>query len=192
MAIGKDQALVQGVFYPTSDKNVIYRCQIDDTIGFLKVFVIFSGITGIFTFLIMQSIALLVVPLSWTILVPWLVPKYYRFIQINKHVITFGSGSIFGLIRSRMKSIYFLERKRYNEINYIRLDRWERKKLRGKMESFGRIEIKINDIKPIFHILIQTPDLAQLVEILEAHRFHSKVKKTRSRGELLLVFSSSS
>ncbi len=50
LAIGKDQALVQGVFYPTSDKNVIYRCQIDDTIGFLKDFVIFSGITGIFTF----------------------------------------------------------------------------------------------------------------------------------------------
>ena len=191
MAIGKDQTLTQGVFYPPSDKSVIYRCSLNNTTGFVRDFTIFSVLIGFFTFLIIQSLALLVVLLSWIIIVPWLTPKHYRFLQIDKHIITYGTGSIFELFRSKMKTIYNLERNRYGDIFYLRLDRWQRKKLSGKIDSFGRIEIKVNNSKPIFHMLIQTTDLTKLVQILEAHRFHSKVQKSLSRGELMLIFPSS-
>lgn len=191
MAIAKSQALISGEFYPPSDKNVIYRCHLNNTTGFLRDLSIFSVLIGFFTFLILQWIALLVVPLSWVIIVPWLIPKHYRFIQINKNVVAFGIGSILALIHSRMKTIYTLEKNRYSDIYYLRLDRWQRKKFGGKMDSFGRIEIKINNIKPIFQILIDTTDLVQLVKILESHRFHSKVQKIRSRGELMMIFPSS-
>ncbi|MFX1283605.1 MAG: hypothetical protein ACFFB5_08115 [Promethearchaeota archaeon] len=191
MAIGKDQALTQGRFYPSSDKKVIYQCALNNTTGFLKDITIFSVLIGFFTFLIMQSLAFLAVLLSWIIIVPWLTPKHYKFLQIDKHVITYGTGSIFALLRSKMKTIYILERNRYRDIHYLRLDRWIRKKFGGKMDSFGRVQIKVNNSKPIFHMLIESTDFTKLVKILEAHRFDSKVQKTLSRGELMLIFPSS-
>lgn len=191
LAIGKDQALTQGRFYPSSDKSVIYRCTLNNTTGFLKNITIFSILIGFFTFLIIQSLALLIVILSWIIIVPWLTPKHYRFLQINKHVVAYGTGSIFELIRSKIKTIYNLERYRYRDIHYIQLDRWQRKKFGGKIDSFGRVVIKVSNTKPIFQMLIQTNDLTKLIKILEAHRFHSKVQKSLSRGELMLIFPSS-
>ena len=191
MAIGKNQALTLGEFYPSSDKNVIYHCHLNNTRGFLRDITIFSIIIGFFAFLIMQWWTLVVTPFFWIFIIPWLVPKHYRFIQINKYVVAFGTGSILALIRSKIKTIYELEKNRYSDIHYLRLDRWQRKKFGGKIDSFGRIEIKINDNKPIFQILIQNTDLTKLVKILEAHRFNSKVQKSLFRGELMLVFPSS-
>jgi hypothetical protein len=93
-------------------------------------------------------------------------------------------------LRSYFKEIYKIEKIRYNDIQHIKLDRWHSKKRRGKIDSFGRIEVKINDTER-FNFLIQTSDLVRLVKILETHRFQSKVHRSRSRDELLLVFPSS-
>lgn len=191
MAIGKNQALTLGEFYPSSDKNVIYHCHLNNTRGFLRDITIFSIIIGFFAFLIMQWWTFVVTLFSWIFIVPWLVPKHYRFIQINKYVVAFGTGSILALIRSKIKTINKLKKKRYSDIHYLKLDRWQRKKYGGKMDSFGRIAIKINDNKPIFQILIHTADLSRLITILEGHQFHSKVQKKLSRGELILIFPSS-
>ena len=177
-----------GEFYPPSDKNVIYHCYLNNTTGFLKDFSIFSILIGFFAFLILQLLGFLIVIFSWIIIVPWLVPKHYKFIQINKHIVAFGTGSMLTLIKSYFKEIYKIEKSRYNDIHSLRLDRWHSKK-RGKIESFGRIEIKIKDSK--FHMLLHTSDLTRLVKILETHRFQSKVRKSRSRDELLLIFPSS-
>jgi len=105
-------------------------------------------------------------------------------------MIAFGTGSFLTLVQTFFQEIYKTEKSRYNEIHYLRLDRWHSKK-RGKIDSFGRIEVKISDTKSVFHILITTSDLARLVKILETHRFQSKVHKSRSRDELLLIFPSS-
>lgn len=191
MAIRKDQALTAGEFYPPSDKNVIYHCHLNNTTGFLKDFIIFSVLISFFAFLMIQFLGLIIVLLSWILIVPWLVPKHYKFIQINKHIILFGTGSILALIQSNFKNIYKTEKSQYSDIHYLRLDRWHSKKLRGKIDSFGRIEIKVSDIKPIFHILLHPSDLTRLVKVLEAHQLHSKVQKSRSRDELILVFPSS-
>lgn len=191
LAIGKDQALTSGEFYPSSDKNAIYRCRLNNTTGFLMDVGLFSVLIGFFTFFIVQWIALIVVPLSWVLLTPWLTPKHYRFIQINKHSVVLGTGSILALFQSRFKSLYRVDRGRYNDIFHLRLDLWIRKKFGGKLDSFGRIEIKINDSKPIFRILIETDDFTRLVKILESYRFDTKVQKNRARDELLLVFPSS-
>lgn len=191
MAIRKDQALTLGEFHPPSDKNTIYHCQLNNITGFIKDFAIFSLLIGFFTFLLIQFVGLIIVLLSWIIIVPWLVPKHYKFIQINKHMIVFGTGSIRALIQSKFKSMYRTEKSRYNDIHYLRLNRWHSKKLGGKIDSFGRIEIKINDTKPLFHILIHPSDLARLVKVLETHPFHSKPHKSRSRDESILIFPSS-
>ncbi len=191
MAIGKDQAITAGEFYPSSDKNAIYRCRLNNTTGFLIDLTLFSVLIGFFTFFIIQWVALVVIPLSWILLVPWLTPKHYRLIQINKHSVVLGTGSILALYHSRFKSLYRLDKGRYSDIHYLRLDLWIRKKFGGKLDSFGRIEIKVNDIKPIFRILIETSDFTQLRKILESYKFHPKVQKTQARDELLLIFPSS-
>ena len=191
MAIGKNQAITLGEFYPSSDENVIYHCHLNNTRGFLRDITILSIIIGFFAFLIMQWWTFVVTLFSWIFIVPWLVPKHYRFIQINKYVVAFGTGSILALIRSKIKTIYKLEKNKYGGIHYLRLDRWQRKKYGGKMDSFGRIVIKINDNKPKFQILIHTADLSRLITILKGHRFHSKVQKKLSSSELILVFPSS-
>ncbi|UCG01412.1 MAG: hypothetical protein JSW11_17555 [Candidatus Heimdallarchaeota archaeon] len=191
MAIKKDQAITAGEFFPPSNKNVIYHCYLNNTAGFLKDFVIFSFLIGIFAFLIIQFMGLVVVLLSWIIIVPWLLPKHYKFIQINKHILAFGTGSIPALIKSNFKIIYQIEKTRYIDLHYIKLDRWHTKKRGGKIDSFGRIEVKTDDIEPIFQILIHPSDLSRLLKTLESHRLHSKVQKSRSRDELLLLFPSS-
>jgi hypothetical protein len=179
-----------GQFFPSSDKNVIYHCYLNNTAGFLRDFSIFSVLIGFFAFLIMQFLGLLIVIFSWVIIIPWLVPKHYKFIQINKHVLAFGSGSFPALLLSYFREIYEIKRLKYNDIFHLRFDRWYSKKRGGKIDSFGRVEVKINDTEQ-FHILIHSSDLARLVKILETHNFQSKVHKSRSRDELLLIFPSS-
>ncbi|UCE15003.1 MAG: hypothetical protein JSV04_07440 [Candidatus Heimdallarchaeota archaeon] len=190
MAIGKDQSLTPGEFYPTSDQNVIYLCYLNNTRGFLLDLTVFSVLIGFFSFLFVQLAALLVVIVAWCFYIPYIVPKHYKFIQLNKHTLAFGSGSVPSLISSGFKTIYKLEKQRYRDIHYLKLDRWEKRK-GEKADSFGRIEIKISEDKAIFHFLINSDDLARLAKILEEHRFHSKVQKKWSRGELMLVFPTS-
>lgn len=190
MAIAKDQSLTKGEFYPTSDKNTIYLCYLNDTRGFLLDLIVFSVLIGFFSFFLVQLAALLVVLLAWCFYIPYIIPKHYKFIQINKHTLAFGTGSISTLITSRLKTIYHFEKQRYGDIYYLKLDRWEKKKMKEK-DSFGRIEIKTSEDKPIFHFLINSDDLTRLVKILEIHRFHSNVQKKRSRGELMLIFPAS-
>jgi hypothetical protein len=190
LAIRKDQALTVGQFFPSSDKNVIYHCYLNNTAGFLRDFIIFSVLIGFFAFLILQFLGLIVVLFSWVIIIPWLVPKHYKFIQINKHVLAFGSGSLIALLQSYFKEIYEIEKVRYDDIYHLRLNRWYSKKRGGKIDSFGRVEVKINATEQ-FHILIHSSDLARLVKVLETHRFQSKIHKSRSRDELLLIFPSS-
>jgi hypothetical protein len=189
LAIRKDQALTIGKFYPPSDINVIYHCYLNNTTGFIKDCAIFSILIGFFAFLILQFLGFLIVVLSWFIIVPWFVPKHYKFIKINKHTIAFGTGSFQTLVKSYFREIYNIKKSRYSNIHYLKLDRWRSKK-RGKIDSFGRIEVKISDTKSVFYILITTSDLARLVKILETHRFQSKVHKSRSRDELMLIFPS--
>ena len=177
-----------GKFYPPSDKNVIYHCYLNNTTGFIKDCTIFSILIGFFAFLILQFLGLIIVLLSWIIIVPWLIPKHYKFIQINNHIVAYGTGSFPNLVKSYFKEIYKIEKSRYSDIHYLRLDRWHSKK-RGKIDSFGRIEVKFSD-KSVFYILITISDLARLVKILETHRFQSKVNKSRSRDELMLIFPS--
>jgi hypothetical protein len=187
MAISKDQVLIQGRFYP--DKNTIYLCRVNNAAGVVKDVTIFSVLIGFFAFFLTQWFALIIVPLSWPFILWFILPKHYRIIQLKTHVVIFGTGSLVSLIRKT--AIISLEKHHYIDISYLRFERWEKRKRKGKKDSFGRIEISVADNKSLFSILIQVSDLTQLVKIFETHRFQTKVQKSRSRGELLLVFPTS-
>ncbi|MHA2224022.1 MAG: hypothetical protein ACXAC8_02385 [Candidatus Hodarchaeales archaeon] len=192
MAIGKFHSLTSGKFYPVTEKNVIYRCSVSDTQGFLKNMSFYSIIFGTFSFLLIQWLGLLVVILSWLYFVPFLIPKHYMFIQLNKHSVVFGKGSFRTLISSKLKNIYNLKKKKYSEIHLLRFDRWKKGTMKRKDDSFGRIEVKMFDNVPTFQFLIETNDLAQLIKIFEKYRFSLKVQKKRSRRGLMLTFETSS
>ncbi|MFX0185388.1 MAG: hypothetical protein ACFE95_20085 [Candidatus Hodarchaeota archaeon] len=187
MAISKDQVLIQGRFHP--DKNTIYLCHVNNAVGLVKDVIIFSILIGFFAFFLMQWFALIIVPLTWPFILWFILPKHYRIIQLKTHVVIFGTGSLVSLIRKM--AIISPEKYRYSDISYLRFEKWEKIKRKGKKDSFGRIEVSVGDTKALFSILIQVGDLSQLVKIFEAHRFQTKVQKSRSRGELLLVFPTS-
>jgi len=186
MAMSKNQVLSPGTFYPHSDKKIIYRCQVSDTTGFLKDIAMFSILIGFFAFFLMEWDALMVIIASWPILMTWLIPKHYKFVQFEKYSALFGYGSILELIRQHR--IYRLRKIKFDNIYHIRFDRWERKKRGGQDDSFGRIEIKFDDSNTIFEILIEVFDLNKLVKIFEAYRFQFKVQRKKSRGELMIIF----
>ncbi|MFX0172036.1 MAG: hypothetical protein ACFE9L_08955, partial [Candidatus Hodarchaeota archaeon] len=96
---------------------------------------------------------------------------------------------LLSLIRKRR--IISLEKHRYNDIHSIRFERWEQRKRKGIKDTFGRIEINLGEEKPPFSILITAFDLIRLVEYFEKYRFDIKVQKSRTHGELLLIFPSS-
>ncbi|MFX0084875.1 MAG: hypothetical protein ACFFAU_04310 [Candidatus Hodarchaeota archaeon] len=189
MAMSKNQVLSPGTFYPTSDKKIVYRCQVRDTTGFLKDIGMFSVLIGFFAFFLIEWYAILVIIVSWLILATWLIPKHYKFIQFEKYTALFGYGSILELIRQHR--IYKLRKIKFDDIYHIRLDRWERKKRGGQDDSFGRIEIKFDNSNQIFEILIEVFDLTKLVKIFETYRFQSKVQKKKLRGEFMIIFPNS-
>ncbi len=125
MAIRKDQVLIEGQFYSGEDKSTIYSCRLENTTGFLKDVTLFSILIGIFAFILMDWFSLFVVIISWPILSTWLIPKHYRYIQINKHSIIWGVGSMKSLILKF--SLFQLTKRKYDKIHYIILDRWEKK-----------------------------------------------------------------
>jgi hypothetical protein len=189
MAISKNQVLSPGTFYPHSDKKIVYRCQVSDTTGFLKDIGMFSILIGFFAFFLMEWRALIVIIVSWPILMTWLIPKHYKFVQFEKYSALFGYGSILELLRQRR--IYKLRKIKFDDIYHIRFDRWERKKRGDQDDSFGRIEIKFNDNNTIFEILVEVIDLAKLVKIYETYRFQPKVQRKKSRGEFMIIFPNS-
>ncbi len=185
----KDQSLSDGVFYPEYDKLIIFKCRTHDTWGFIKEFCIFSILIGFFAFLLTEWLALIIVPLGWPFLVNYLLPKYYKYILISKHSISFGRGSLYSLLFKR--SLISVDKKQYNEIHHIRFTRWEKKKRGNKRDFFGKIELKHHQTDPIFDFLTTKEDLTKLVKIFDSFRFHVKVNKNRSRGELMLIFQGS-
>lgn len=189
MAISKNQVLSPGIFYPTADKKIVYQCQVNDTIGFLRNIGLFSILIGIFGFFLMQWNAIFVVILSWPILMTWLIPRHYRYIQFEKYSLIYGTGSIRTIITK--KSLLSLNKHKFDIIHYIKFDRWEKKKRGGGKDSFGRIEIKINNATPFFEILVDSVDLIRLVKIFEKHKFQTKVYRKVSQGELMIIFPNS-
>lgn len=189
MAQRKDQDLSNGVFYPQSDKLSIFKCITQNTWGFIKEIGLYSVIIGVFAFLLTEWFALLIVPLSWPFIMNSTLPKYYAYISFSKHSVSYGKGSLYSLISKQ--SLITSDKRQYKELHHIRFNRYEKKKRGGNRESFGRIELKLDSTKPIFHFLITGEDLSRLVKIFDSYRFQNKVNKNRSRGELLLIFQNS-
>ncbi|MHA1227068.1 MAG: hypothetical protein ACTSPV_10040 [Candidatus Hodarchaeales archaeon] len=187
MAMGKEQTLVRGKFYPDSDKITLYHLHIKNTTGFLKEMTLFSVFIGFFSFFMVKFMAIVPVIISWPFLMYVILPRHYRFIQLNKHTIIFGEGSLKTLVTSGFARTIETQKYQYSDIQHIVLDKWTRKKWRGKKDSFGRLGVKTSS-GSIFQILLDTYDLVQLIKVLEKHKFHSKVKKRRTRGELILIF----
>ena len=190
MAISKNQALSTGTFSPSSDKKILYYCQVRDTTGFVKDIGLFSILIGFFAFLLLQWGASIALILSWPVLITWLLPKHYKYVKFEKYSIMFGSGSVLSLLKQYQ--LYNLKKFRFDDIHYIRFDRWEKKKRGGQMDSFGRIEIKFDNTSSNFEILIKARDLSKLVKIFEKHKFQPQVQRKYSRGELILIFPNSS
>ncbi len=186
MAQRKDQSIKDGIFHPSYDKLVIFKCEVKNTKGFLRDISLSTAIVGLFSFLLLEWFAVIIVPMSWPFLVQYSLPKHYQTIQFNKHSIFFGSGSLKSLLLS--KSLYTNNKFQYSDIFHIRFNKWEKKKRGGVKDQFGKIEIQINHQIPTFHFLITSEDLAKIVKIFDTFRFHSKVIRKRSRGELMLVF----
>lgn len=190
MAISKNQTLSTGTFSPSSDKKILYYCQVRDTTGFVKDMGLFSVVIGFFAFFLLQWGASIAIILSWPALITWLLPKHYKLVKFEKYSIIFGSGSILSLIKRFQ--LYNLKKFRFDDIHHIRFDRWEKKKRGGQMDSFGRIEIKFDDTSSNFEMLIMARDLSKLVKIFEKYKFQSQSQRKFSRGELILIFPNSS
>ena len=94
MAQRKDQSIKDGVFYPPYDKLIIFKCNVMNTSGFLRDILLSTAIIGIFAFLLLEWLALLIVPLSWPFLVQFSLPKHYQYLQFNKYSVFYGSGSL--------------------------------------------------------------------------------------------------
>lgn len=189
MAISKNQALSNGTFSPSSDKKILYYCQVQDTTGFVKNMGLFSILIGFFAFFLMQWGASIAIILSWPVLITWLLPRHYKFVKFEKYSIIFGSGSVLSLFKQYQ--LYNLKKFRFDDIHHIRFDRWEKKKRGGQMDSFGRIEIKFDNSSSNFEILIKARDFAKLIKIFEKYKFQSQVQRKYSRGELILIFPNS-
>ncbi len=186
MAQRKDQSVQSGEFYPSKDKIIIYRCEVKNTKGFLRDVLLSTVIVGFFSFFLLEWYALLVVPMSWPFLVQYSLPNHYQSLQFNKYSFLFAKGSLKNLLLSQ--SLYKWKKFQYGDIFHIRFNKWEKRKRGGVKDQFGKIEIKLDHDSPIFHFLITSKDLAQIVKIFDTHRFQSKVTKKRSRGELMLIF----
>ncbi len=186
MAQRKDQSIKNGEFYPSQDKLIIYKCDVSNTRGFLRDILLSTVIVGLFSFLLLEWYALLVVPTSWPFLIQYSLPNHYQSLQFNKYSLFFAKGSLKDLILTR--SLYLRKKFQYGEVFHIRFNKWEKRKRGGVKDAFGKIEIKINKDSPVFTFLITSEDLTRMVKIFDSYRFHSKVVKKRSRGELMLIF----
>jgi len=186
--MGKDQKLVRGEFFPKSNQNIIYRLYIGNTIGFIKEMSLFSILIGFFSFFLVGLRAFIPVILTWPLLAAWLIPRHYRYLQLDKHLLIIGAGSLRSLITSRFTRLINLKKFQYGNIHHIAIDKWTRRNIRGKSDSFGRVEVKIDLKTPFFQILLDPKEIPKLIKVLDSHKFHSKVLKKHSRGEFLLIF----
>ena len=87
--------------------------------------------------------------------------------------------------------MYTPNKYQYGEIFHIRFNKWEKRKRGGVKDQFGKIEIKVDHQSPVFYFLITAEDLVKIIKIYDTFRFHSKVVRKRSRGELMIIFPSS-
>jgi len=187
----KDQSLNKGAFYPKEDTLNIYKCVINNTKGFLKEISLFTILIGFFAFFLMEWLSLIIIPVSWFFLTAYLMPKHYKYLQLNKYSAVCGSGSIKHLILSKFSSLYPQNKFYYKDIISLRFNKWEKGKKGGKKDIFGKVEIRPDLLTSPFGFLTTGEDLARLVKIFDAHRFDTKVNKIRSRGELMLIFPNS-
>jgi len=187
----KDQSLSKGVFYPEEDTLNIYKCIINDTTGFLKDISLFTVLIGFFAFFLTEWLALIIVPLSWLFLITFLMPKHYKYLQLNKYSAIYGTGSFKHLLLSIFSSLYPQNKLHYKDIVSIRFNKWEKGKRGGKKDFFGKIEIRTDLLTTPFSFLTTEGDLSRLVKIFDTHRFDTKVNKIRLRGELMLIFPNS-
>ncbi len=187
----KDQSLSKGIFYPGEETTTIFKCTITNTTGFLKDISLFTVLIGFFAFFLTEWFALIVVPLSWPLLIAYLMPKHYKFLQFNKHSLICGTGSFKHLILSKFSSRYPQKKFLYNDIVSVRFNKWEKRKRGGKKDLFGKVEIRIDLKSPTFNFLTTEEDLTALVKAFDSHKFSTKVHKIRSRGELILDFPNS-
>lgn len=188
MAISKDQMLTPGQFFPPHAENTVYYCRVHDTIGLIKDVVLFSFVVGIFSILLFGWLTVVVLLITWIFLLVIFLPKHYKLVQLDKHVVLYGVGSFSSLLSQR--NLYRLTKFRYIDLDFIKFDKWE-KRIRGrKHDRFGRIQIK-DRLQPVpFHILVSDKDLGQLIKIFQSHHFATKMEKNLSPRELVLLFSS--
>jgi hypothetical protein len=184
MSQRKDQSLIDGRFFP-KDPLKIYQCEVRNTTSFLKDITLFSVLIGFFSFLLTQWLAVFIVPLTWPFLAVFLLPKHYRYLNFNKHTLTFGIGSLRNLTS---RSLYQTKSYQYGDLISIRFNRWERKQRGGLKDYFGKVEIRYAMNSQPFSFLTTNTDLTELVKLFSNYRFHSKVKKNRTKGELMLIF----
>ncbi len=187
----KDQSISKGTFYPDGDNLNIFKCTIANTTGFLKDISLFTILIGFFAFFLTEWLALIIIPICWPFLIAYLMPKHYKYLQLNKHSAICGSGSFKHLILSRFSSFFPQKKFYYKDIVSIRFNKWEKGKRGGKKDKFGKVEIRTDLQTSTFDFLTTGEDLSRLVKIFDTHRFTTKVNKVRSRGELMLIFPNS-
>jgi len=187
----KNQSLSKGAFYPEGDTLNVYKCVITNTTGFLKDISLFTVLIGFFAFFLTGWLALIIIPISWLFLIAYLMPKHYKYLQLNKYSAICGTGSFKHLILSKFSSLYPQNKFIYKDIVSIRFNKWEKGKRGGKKDLFGKIEIRTDLLTTPFSFLTTDEELSRLVKIFDKHRFDTKVNKIRSRGELILIFPNS-
>jgi hypothetical protein len=187
----KDQSLSKGIFYPDEDTLNIFKCTIRDTSGMLKNISLFTALIGFFAFFLTEWFALVIVPISWPFLIAYLMPKHYKFLQLNKYSAVYATGSFKHLLFSGFSSLYPQRKYYYKNIVSIRFNKWEKGKRGRKKDLFGKIEIRTNLQATTFNFLTMEEDLSRLVKIFDSQSLNTKVNKIKSRGELMLIFPNS-
>jgi hypothetical protein len=157
----------------------------------LKYISLFTVLIGFFAFFLTEWLALIIVPISWPFIIAYLMPMHYRFLQLNKYSVVCATGSFKHLLFSGFSSLYPLKKYYYKDMVSIRFNKWEKRKRGGKKDVFGKIEIRTNLQATTFNFLTMEEDLSRLVKIFDSQRLDTKVNKTKSRGELMLIFPNS-
>jgi hypothetical protein len=154
---------------------------------FSSVFILWLSL-DILSSLQLELVAFFLVVVAWVIILAWQIPKKYRYIQFNNYTFVISKGSLIGFFKSYFQTIFSLKRIRYDQIEFIRLDRWVNPK--KKPQTFGRIEIKI-DYQNGFQMYIPVNDMRELIRVFSKHRFQKKPRIIQKSDEWLFVFPNS-
>ncbi|MHA1168006.1 MAG: hypothetical protein ACTSP4_11430 [Candidatus Hodarchaeales archaeon] len=194
--ISKNHAIKSGIFYP-KDPKLVYRCIVKDYKSFVLNTVFFCLFSAIFIFWLLfdvfESLKLgfvvyLLILTTWFIIINLIIPKKFRFIQINKSTIVTSRGSLSTFFSTWFRTGFSLKGSRFDKIEYLRLDRWINPKKKPK--TFGRIEVKYSE-EYGFEIFIPVEDMIKLIGILTKQRYQKKPRIVQEKDELVLIFPSS-